>query len=158
VVPPTPPSNWIRNDVPSDLVKVDRVADDVFVIVALPDLLSGCVAYTIDAFRDFRLVSANDRRQGSRHGVSEAPRPAGLDRIGDKTQDPVNVIGHHDECVQFHMRETTRDLKPAGIRDLSGRAQVHTSLYDLAKRGDTIVRANSDEVGAGAIVVLAEAN
>lgn len=152
------PSNGIRNDVPPDPVKGRWVAHDVFEIVALPDLLSGRVALRIDAFRDFRLVGAKDRRQGSRHGVSKAAGSVGGDRSVDKTQDPVNVIGHHDECVQVDVRLATRNLTPARLRDASGRAQLDTSPHDLPERGDAGGRANGDEVRAGAIVVFGEAN
>lgn len=57
---------------------------------------------------------------------------------------PVNVIGHDDICIQPDMR----DIPPAHRSDLATGIQAHLTIYDLTKVVDTVTRADGDEVCA----------
>jgi hypothetical protein len=151
------PTTWVRDDVPPNSIEVGRTAHDMLVIIALPDPFPRRSAKRIDAFRDFGLVGAQDRGQRAGHRVSEPAGSGGYCGVATP-EDSVDVIGHHDECVQHHVRVEAGNLKPALRRDTPGRAQAHASVHYFPERGDAVVCANRHEICARAIVVPAQAN
>ena len=60
------PMGWVVADVLTDGVQFSFVANDAFVVVALPDAEARAVPDAIDAPRCHRFEIADDRAQGSR--------------------------------------------------------------------------------------------
>jgi len=56
-----------------------------------------------------------------------------------KNQDSMDMIRHHDKCVQCNVREVVRDFIPAGGNKVAGRAE----------NAPAVTSAYGDEVCAG---------
>jgi len=71
-------------------------------------------------------------------------------------QDAVDMVRHHDEFIQRHLREMRRNVTPALVRRTSGGVPFHPAIDNLAEQTRPTVRANRHKIGAclGVIVPL----
>ena len=164
------PVGWIGLDICVNPVVCSLIPDDVFMIVPLPDPRG--VQFTTNTFCYRGFVRTNDGTYGTRfHPVwwlgqrilsgRGMPRPYGWRRIRRQpiwmnNNDPVHVIGHHDVCAQFHVREMLRDQAPVLLGDLSHGGQLHFAMDDISKQAGALMRNHRDEIrtGLGVIVFL----
>ncbi|MCC7135419.1 MAG: hypothetical protein IT528_03325, partial [Nitrosomonas sp.] len=103
------------------------VADNVLVIIALPETLAGCTRYCIKPFghRRFKPPHNIPHRRGALHAPwlfirvrafrvhAMGPRAIGADAIRPyELDDTVDVIGHDDKFVQYDMGTDTFCFAP----------------------------------------------
>lgn len=167
------PIGWVVEDVCANSFEVSIVADDVFMIIALPR-----ETLAIDFARRSghrRLERANDHGQCSavrrydrhsvigiagrfviRRGVQlNAPTRIAV-TVGDNQNNAMYVIGHNDKFVQFDIGMMRRHGNPTFGGNLTDFVQPHFTLDDLAERAFAVVRHNRHEIGAclGIVVTL----
>jgi hypothetical protein len=65
------PAARVVDDVTPDGIQGTFMANDVFVIIALPDRCAGGAAYCVDAFGDGGFERSQDGRDGSGNGFAE---------------------------------------------------------------------------------------
>ena len=59
------------------------------------------------------------------------------------------MIRHNDEFIQFYVRKMLRDIKPAGLNDLTLIIQAHPIITNIAQQAFLILYADRNKVGAG---------
>lgn len=74
----------------------------------------------------------------------------------DNPQNPMNVIGHDDECIQCNMRKMGGNVQPASFSNAADRIQLHFAIHDVTKQRHTFIGDDGDEIrtGLGVIVPL----
>src|SRR5579864_8780930 len=69
------------------------------------------------------------------------PRP----RLG-QNQNPMHMVWHDDESIQFCVREVPRDLIPTGGDHLAGLAKSHLAVSNLAEGAPAVHGADRHEI------------
>jgi len=75
------------------------------------------------------------------------PYTEGVSHLVDR-EDPVQVVGHHDERVERYVRKVPRDLEPTLGGRAAGSVQAYLPLDDVAKQAVAHLNADCDEVDA----------
>ncbi len=84
-------------------------------------------------------------------------RPAGrpYGRYAFDGYDPVDVIGHHDECIEHDLTTNFAGPGPFLFDHPTDRIQSHFGIDDFAEQAAAPIGADRDEIGAGLSVVMA---
>jgi len=154
IFPVDVPSRWILQNIFLNSLKRFLIADYVFVVVSLPSEI--CVRYLPDHARRYRLVGTQDFSQcrGAIHRALILVRcRRGRNELRPHENDPVDVIGHYDEHVQSHIRESGRQFAPHRLHDSSCFGQSSLTLGHRTKNTFPVLRADCNEVGARLLVV-----
>ena len=127
------PLGGILGDVKADGVEVGGGADDVFVVVALPDG-AGAMKCAIDGGGGKGFEGAknqSERERSFRRGAACCAR--GRER--PETKNAVDVIGHDHEGVEFNGWETHRKSVPNIRYGIAGHIAFHFVIVDAPEDG-----------------------
>ncbi|MCP9448403.1 MAG: hypothetical protein NNA22_12650, partial [Nitrospira sp.] len=141
---------WVVGDVFPDAVHGFVVADDVFVIIALPDGYTGRAALFVDLFGDGGFERTNDGWDRTGDGATELFRRGTACRAPTiHNDDSVNMVGHHDEFIQRRIRKMRRNVRPTSSHDFPLVIQPHSPIDDIAEQMRPILRANGHKIRPG---------
>jgi hypothetical protein len=92
-----------------------------------------------------RLESANDGRNGPERWSSEAfLRPPIIDGWEpSNVQNPVQMIGHEHEVIEFDSREVVWDLHPTSTDDSAEGGFAHIAVFNVTEHASSFGRADS---------------
>lgn len=76
-------------------------------------------------------------------------RPCG----GLQDQDGMQMVRHEDHGIYLHVGGMPGELMPCRLDDFAGRAELHTTVVDLAQQSGASVGADGDKVGSRCAVV-----
>ena len=168
-----PPRRVVFNICP-DAVQICIIADDVLVIVPLPQFpvepRPGASFNPVHIpFRRHGFEPMHDIRQRQRRGNppwlpdfrSRRGNPpwlpacngAGTGACPYEDDDGVDVVGHGDECIDIHARIMERDGVPNRVHHATGIIQPHRLVHDLAQQANAVVHAEGDEIRAGLRII-----
>jgi hypothetical protein len=135
------PLRRIFLDVPPDAIQVLIVADDVVVIVALPDLRPERAASAVDGNRGARFVRSYDFPD--RRGAIYRARPRGAIPRGRhewrpygtvNDDDAVYVVWHDTERVKMNANLPHRNLIPDRVYDPPSVTGVKPVIFDVPQQ------------------------
>jgi hypothetical protein len=137
------PAERVGRNVFPDAFQIGTVADDMFVITALPDGGAGGSAKGVDSAGRRRFALRHKRSQRSRSPVetSRIRRGAQLcartvrPHIGiGRPHDSVYVVGHDDPRIQSDSRTEFFRAPPFLLRDPPAPIEAHLAVDDLAEK------------------------
>ena len=129
-------------------------ADDVLVVVALPKRLTRRTSIKVDPLGGYSLERPNQSAQ--RFAFGRGDSRIALTRVGCNDDDAVQVVGHDNVRVQFHVRVPHCQPLPRVHNQLPGVVQSHFAVDYIAEQGPAFVGHDSNVVGAilGVVVPL----
>ena len=163
------PLHWVIVDIPADVGPRFVVADDAFVVIALPNGDRWCLWG--DRNRHTRLEGTNDITQcrGAIHRALWVHRALGIGQwygcqhvvVGRHEwlpygyQHPMQVVWHNNELIHDHAWEMFGNRAPRCIDDAPHVVQLHLSIEHLAEQTCAILRADRHEIRPCLCVVVA---
>lgn len=158
------PVGRVGGDVFLDAGDVGIIADDVFVIVALPDGTCPGVDIAARGIGDSGFEGAYDGGDGRGHGSAELFHVLLIVGCGDEIRvadavapnNAVDMVGHDDELIfiQGYVRAKLRGLEPFAADDMRQGGWDEFSIHDLSKEMNTIEGNDGDVVGARLGVIV----
>jgi len=161
------PAQRIVHNILPDRIEVSFVADDVLVVVALPDRGAGYSTEPVDAARGGGFERAQHGRQRAGRRFREPPlhgRCRGMachapTLMIAKQKNSVHVVRHDDEGIQRDMRKMIGNRIPAIQHDLTRRAQPHFPVHHRTKQDSTFMGADRYEIRSGpGVIILGQAH
>ncbi len=82
-----------------------------------------------------------------------------LQHLFVQKDDPVEVVGHHDEGVEFHPRKVVGNLQPTSAHNPAEPVQYYLFVHNRSENALALVAANSHEIEARpGIVIISQAD
>jgi hypothetical protein len=154
------PLQRVIHDVFADAVQRFVIADDVFVIIALPQFYAGGITHFIDAACGRRFEQTYNRWDGIGCRFTEffhrrdtfiicrgMLQRASTVRM--QYNDPVKMVRHHHKRVQFNIGSYFRRAQPFILDDFSHIAQPHFPVCDFPEQAGAILRADGHKIRPG---------
>ena len=158
----------------TDTIQFRFIANNAFPIVALPQFCPWCASYCIDPFGDRRFESRHHSaeriwcwtRRGDRpvacsgeplvtcSGDPRYGRPAGRPNRICNQQNAVEMIRHHDPCIQFNFIAYFRGLDPLIGNNQTCTVQLHCAVGNVAEPTLPIVGTDGYEIGTRARIIV----
>jgi muconolactone delta-isomerase len=67
----------------------------------------------------------------------------------------MDMIGHHDECIQRHMWEMVGDFIPAILSSVTGIVQLHDSINDITEQIFMTMGADGNKIHPTRCIIMA---
>ena len=137
------------------------VANDVFVIIALPNVAHRRVLAHPFGHADFE--SPDDGtdgfrcamgyvRTGNRPGIGVVVRPDGI--VVNDHDNSMDMVRHHNEFVQCCVWEMIGDGAPTLRCNPTCLVQCHFTIRDITEQTRAVVRANGEEIRPGLGIII----
>ena len=81
-------------------------------------------------------------------------RYTGRNELRPYKENTVNMIGHDDKNICVDLRKPVGQFVPRFLYYSSSIVQLHSTINHRAKQTRSVLRANSDEIGAGLAVIV----
>lgn len=152
-------------DVLADSFEVAVVADDVVVIIALPNGTRKIGAHGANAFGDDGFELHHDGAEGIRWGrmrggrvrrdrcIGRGEPPVRPYEVG-QYDDAVDVVGHDDVCVQFHIGADGFGAHPFVAGHFTERIQMHHTMGDFTEQPGAVVGDDGDVLRTHVCVIV----
>ena len=150
------PIRRVAKDVLADVVEVILVANDVFVVIALPHGCAWGLPYLVDASSGGGLEGAHYCRYRIRHRFAESFGRGTARRaptVGDD-DNTVHMIRHNRACLHLDILPQFCRFQPFLMDSDAILIQSHFSINNLAEKALPIAGAYRHEIRAGLGVIM----